>query len=105
VKDHTLDIYKSDRFFIGRSEPGQKFQTKSISISNGTMIYLFSDGYPDQKGGPYKKKFYYQPYQQLLIKNSEKPMKEQKDELIKAVNEWKGVLDQIDDIMVMGIRL
>ena len=69
------------------------------------MVYLFTDGYADQKGGPDNKKFYYKPFQQLLIKNSNKPMEQQKEELSIAVNEWKGENEQIDDILIMGIRL
>jgi serine phosphatase RsbU (regulator of sigma subunit) len=69
------------------------------------MIYLFSDGYADQFGGPKRKKFMYRQLEELLISIRNKSMEEQKEILDKTIEAWKGNLDQIDDILIIGIRI
>ena len=68
------------------------------------IVYLFSDGYPDQFGGPEDKKFKYGPFRELLIRISDKTMDEQRKELDRVMSEWKGNVFQVDDILVFGIR-
>jgi serine phosphatase RsbU (regulator of sigma subunit) len=74
-------------------------------LKEGDMLYLFSDGFPDQKGGPNKKKFYYQPFKDLLISIHTLPVEEQKQKLESTIANWIGGGEQIDDILVMGIRI
>jgi len=69
------------------------------------MIYLFSDGYVDQFGGPDDKKFKYRRFRHMLLSNYEKPVEEQKSILKRVINTWRGRMEQIDDILVMGIRI
>jgi len=69
------------------------------------VLYIFSDGYADQKGGPKRKKFYYQPFRKLLLDIHHLPMKEQSKKLQETVNEWKGEIEQYDDILVFGVRI
>ena len=69
------------------------------------MLYLFSDGFPDQKGGPDKKKFYYQPFKDLLTEISVLPVDEQQLQLDETITKWIGTAEQIDDILVMGIKI
>lgn len=66
---------------------------------------MFSDGYADQFGGENGKKFKYKPFKKLLIENAKKPMKEQKEILLKTFIDWKGNYEQIDDIVVLGIKI
>ena len=66
---------------------------------------MFSDGYADQFGGPRGKKLKYKPFKGLLLEHTNKPMAEQSDILNKYFEEWRGMLDQIDDVIVMGIKV
>ena len=66
---------------------------------------MFSDGYADQFGGPKGKKFMYKPFKKLLLENSDKPMSEQKEILLKSFEGWRGDVDQIDDVVVLGIQI
>ena len=68
------------------------------------MLYLFSDGFPDQKGGADKKKVFYQPFRDLLLSVSMLPVQEQKIRLDQFITNWISDGEQMDDILVMGIR-
>ena len=69
------------------------------------MIYLFSDGLADQFGGQLGRKFKYKQFQELLISISEKSGKEQQQILQATLDNWKGNLEQVDDILIIGIRI
>ncbi len=81
-----------------------KFNTHELKLEKGDTIYMFSDGYADQFGGKHEKKFKYKPFKELLLDIVEKPMAEQKQLLEKAFSDWKGDLEQVDDVLVMGIK-
>ena len=81
------------------------FTNHEIKLTKGDTIYLFSDGFVDQFGGPNGKKFKSKQFKQLLIDIQEKNMTEQKAILDKTIESWKGDLEQVDDILVMGIRI
>jgi len=81
------------------------FTNHEIDLQKGDTIYMFSDGYADQFGGPYGKKFKYKPFKRLLLENINKPMNEQKEVLENRFDEWKGDLDQIDDVVIVGIKI
>jgi hypothetical protein len=68
-------------------------------------IYLFSDGYVDQFGGPRGKKFRYKQFKKLLNDNYKLNFEKQKHILEKTFIQWKGDLDQIDDVLVAGIKI
>jgi serine phosphatase RsbU (regulator of sigma subunit) len=74
-------------------------------LSTGDSIYLFTDGYADQFGGPNGKKLMYKPFKKLLISIWERPMPQQKDELLTKFNQWKGKLEQVDDVCIAGIKI
>ncbi len=93
-----------DKQPIGKTDSPKPFGTQSLNLPTGSMLYLFSDGYADQFGGPKGKKYKYKQLQELLLANASKPMNEQKALLEEALNEWKGSLEQVDDILVIGIR-
>ena len=83
----------------------KNFVTRTMEYQNGDQIYLFSDGYQDQFGGPKGKKFYRKNLISLIRSNSNEPMSEQKNTLVKTLVDWQGPLTQIDDVTVVGIRL
>ncbi len=81
------------------------FTNHSTRYEKGDVIYLFSDGYADQFGGEKGKKFMYKPFQELLLQNHKKSMEDQKIILEKTFDEWMNGYEQVDDVLVIGIRL
>ncbi|MBS0009977.1 MAG: hypothetical protein KFF49_01110 [Bacteroidales bacterium] len=76
----------------------------SFNFMVGGKIYLFSDGYADQFGGPLGKKLKYKAFRNMLINEHKKPMQVQKEMLEKAFDDWKGEAGQVDDVLVMGVK-
>ena len=100
-----LEEIKPDKQPIGKYTNEKPFTTHTIQLNEGDSFYIFSDGFPDQFGGLKGKKYKYRPFKELLLKNSTKPMEEQRTLLNKAFEEWKGDLEQIDDVCIIGVRL
>ena len=90
---------------IGKSDNPVPFTTHHIQLSKGDTIYIFTDGFADQFGGPKGKKFKYRPFQEHLMENSSKSMEAQKNILHKTFHSWRGPLEQVDDVCVIGIRI
>ena len=108
VKDNNLITIKGDIFSIGgifAHHPDLKFTDHKIKLGNKTTIYMFSDGYQDQFGGPKNKKFLSSKLKDLLMSNSNLPMNRQKEILEKEFNSWKNTEKQIDDVLVIGIKI
>ncbi|MBM76948.1 MAG: hypothetical protein CL846_00555 [Crocinitomicaceae bacterium] len=106
IRDNELQVFKTDKFAIGSFEPGTKnYETFTLDVKKGDIIYLFSDGYADQFGGLKGKKFMYRQFKETLIKISSEPMEKQKELLDQKIEAWRGSLDQIDDILVMGVKV
>lgn len=101
-----LSQINADKQPIGKYiEELKPFELKTVSVEKGEMIYLFSDGYADQFGGPKGKKFKYKQLQELLISIAKLPLDKQQIKLTTSLEEWKGNLDQVDDILIIGIRI
>ncbi len=96
---------KPNKMPIAIYEKMEKFYTHFIQLHEGDCIYMFSDGFADQFGGPNNKKFKYKAFKKILLENSEKPMKEQKNILEKVYSNWKSDYEQIDDVLVVGIKI
>jgi len=107
VRDKELLETKADKFPIGVfvGEKLRKFTNHEIKLKKGDLIYVFSDGYADQFGGPQMKKFKKREFKKLLINIGHLPMQEQYKEVERTLDDWKGELEQIDDIIVMGVRI
>ncbi len=101
-----LTEFKADRMPLGYY-PGtfKTFTNKEIQLEYGDVFYLFSDGFLDQKGGKDNKKFMSKNFKNLLIKIYQEPMREQKNILDKTLRDWMGNNSQIDDILVLGVRV
>ena len=107
IRDSQVIKYKGDRFPIGAFEGSnpQHFRNNEIDLLEGDCLYLSSDGYADQFGGPDNKKFMFRKFEELLLEINSQPMDVQKDLLHKSLYEWMGVNDQVDDILVIGIKV
>lgn len=101
-----IEIVNATRKSLGGfTQENQEFETNNIQIQKGDSIYLFSDGYMDQDGGPKGKRLMSKNFKKELIEIREKTMPEQEKYLKKFMENWRGDKEQIDDILVMGIRL
>ena len=106
IRNGVLTELKADKWGIGDAKKAQKgFTNQFFELQKGDMIYLFTDGFPDQLGGPNRKKFFYPPFKDLLVSISSLDMASQKEKLEKAHLDWRqGKYEQTDDILIMGIR-
>ena len=107
VRNKELTEYKADKLPIGKGsvKKGVDFENQKISLESGDIVYMFSDGFADQKGGDKKKKYFYPPFRSFLTEISELPLKEQKQKLEDELVRWRGDVEQIDDVLVLGIRI
>lgn len=105
-RDGQLLEYKAARLPIGGNQYKTKtiFQNHEIDIKKGDSFFIFSDGYQDQFGGPYNKKYSSLSIQNFLIANYNLPMEELKERLTNEFMEWKGEEKQIDDILFIGVK-
>ncbi|HPF93790.1 MAG TPA: SpoIIE family protein phosphatase, partial [Tenuifilaceae bacterium] len=74
------------------------------SLEPDDMIYMFTDGYADQFGGPEGKKYKFRRFRHLLLNVHKYPLDVQRKLLIGSINEWKGDMEQVDDILIIGIK-
>lgn len=105
VREGEMQIFRPDPMPVGIHAVEEKsFTNHEIYLQDGDIIYLFSDGFPDQFGGSKNKKFMYNRFRNLLLRVSGLSMNEQKEILRTEINNWKGDQEQIDDILVMGVK-
>ena len=106
INDEGLQVLKADRMPIGiHVNFSTPFTSTCVCYKQNDMLYLFSDGFPDQFGGPENKKFRYKQFQDLLTSIHSLSSNEQHDILKKTFYNWKGEEEQVDDILIFGIRL
>ncbi len=95
-----------DKMPVGKHDHDHlSFNQHRFDMQKGDMIYALTDGLPDQFGGPKGKKFMYKKLKELLVQLSVLPAEEQKKQLLNTLHEWKGDLEQVDDITLIGIRI
>jgi serine phosphatase RsbU (regulator of sigma subunit) len=96
---------RKDKMPVGKGEIVENFQLFTLEWKPGDMLYLYTDGYADQFGGPAGKKFKYKQLAALLLQNAPLSLEVQADSLHHAFIEWKGNHEQVDDVCIVGIRL
>jgi len=101
----TIVEIKADKQPIGKTDHAKPFTTHELTLQKGMLFYLFTDGFADQFGGPKGKKYKYKQLEELLLANATKTMNEQHEMLTQQFALWKGNLEQIDDVCVIGVRL
>ena len=105
VRNGELTETRGDSQPIGKYDNAKPFTTHQFTLQKGDTIYIFSDGFADQFGGEKGKKFKKANFKKLLLSIEHQPMSEQKVIIEKEFQKWKGQLEQIDDVCVMGIRI
>ena len=105
VREDKLIEIKGDKINVGQTYiNGVSFNKSSFRLEEGDLLYLFSDGYADQFGGPENKKFMYRRLRHILLTISKYPMVDQERILNETISAWMQGCEQIDDMMVMGFR-
>ena len=90
---------------VGKGEKIEEFSLFSMNVNKGDAVYLYTDGYADQFGGEKGKKFKYKPLNALLLSIHENTLHNQRKIIDTAFSDWKGNLEQVDDVLVVGIRI
>ena len=105
ISNKEINYLSANKMPVGEGIKTENFNTFSINYEKGDTLYLFTDGYPDQFGGEKGKKFKYKQLEELLSSNSDKPTAFQKEKLETTFENWRGNLEQVDDVCVIGIKL
>lgn len=103
--NETFEIVKGNRFAIGAMPDDAQIHVKTIDTHEGDILYLYSDGFRDQFGGPANKKFMSKQFFDMLSNCAEISLREQKKVFLDVFKKWKGDADQVDDVSLVGIRI
>ncbi|MFO7827882.1 MAG: two-component regulator propeller domain-containing protein [Bacteroidales bacterium] len=105
-KNKELQYVRGNKASIGGDAKAEKrFESIGFQLNKGDIVYMFSDGYPDQFGGPRGKKFKMDRVKNMLADVCDKPMDEQNEYIGKTFDEWRGKLQQVDDVLFMGVKI
>ncbi|HEY6163054.1 MAG TPA: SpoIIE family protein phosphatase [Bacteroidia bacterium] len=106
IREGKIIECEPSKFPVGGQHIGEKsFAENKIMLRAGDRLYSFTDGITDQFGGPKGKKFMRKRFYELLLRLENKPMTAQREEIQKCFEDWKGALEQVDDVLVMGIEI
>jgi serine phosphatase RsbU (regulator of sigma subunit) len=107
IRDNKLKEIKGNKSSIGgaQTEEHRKFNAHSIELEKNDLLYIFSDGYADQFGGPQGKKFMTKNMKELLLTIHQQPLSTQCKTLDTSIESWKSSTEQVDDILVIGIKI
>lgn len=105
IQNNQIIELEADRMPVGMGERKEDFKLYHIDLKSGDTLYLYTDGYADQFGGPKGKKFKYKTLNELILANSTTPLEEQHKVLKSSFEAWRGELEQVDDVCIIGIRL
>jgi len=105
VRDDKLTEIRGNKFILGMKPEGASYSCQESALAGNDVIYFFTDGYADQFGGPENKKFMYRRFRYLLTTINRLSLPEQKVILHDTFLSWKGNNEQVDDILVIGVRI
>lgn len=105
IRAGELINFEADKMPVGKGVKDDSFKLYAIQTQKDDTLLLYTDGFADQFGGPKGKKFKYKPLQQLFKDYNHLPLNEQKDKLLGIFEEWRGNLEQVDDVCVIGIKM
>lgn len=106
IRNNEILTCKADKMPVGKGHDDSiSFSYNQMALNPGDMIYTFTDGYADQFGGPKGKKFKYKQLEELLLSIHQLPMDEQQRLLEEKFISWKGNLGQVDDVLIMGVKV
>ncbi len=107
IRNNAIQEFIPDKQPVGSfiEDNIKPFTSQSFQLLENDVVYMFTDGYADQFGGPKGKKYKYKQLQHLLLSSYTKPFDEQNQIFKSAINDWKGSLEQVDDILLLGYKI
>ena len=105
IRDSIVIEYEADKMPVGIGIRNDPFRLFKLDVLKDDTILVYTDGFADQFGGEKGKKFKYKQLKENLIKNNHLPLAEQRENLISVFERWKGDLEQVDDVCVIGIKI
>ena len=105
IRNNQLTEIKADKQPIGKHFRNESYTHHQLQLQQGDTIYIFSDGYADQFGGPKGKKMMYKPFKEFLLSIQHLDMEEQQKAIANHFYQWKGDNEQVDDVCVIGVRV
>jgi serine phosphatase RsbU (regulator of sigma subunit) len=105
VRDNQITELPKDKMPVGKGEKTESFNLYTIDSQKNDSLYLYTDGYADQFGGPKGKKFKYKPLNELITVNAPLNLNHQATILNQHFSDWKGNLEQVDDVLIIGIKI
>jgi len=105
ISDGNFIELEKDKMPVGHGERKENFKLFSVHAKQGDTLYLYTDGYADQFGGPKGKKYKYKQLNELIVSISDKNLTDQQDVLENNFNKWRGNLEQVDDVCIIGIKI
>jgi len=105
IRDNQIISFDGDRMPVGICEAEKQFSNHEIQVQKEDLIYLFSDGYVDQFGGSNNKKMKRKHFKELLVKVYKLPLPAQKERFAMYFSEWKGNEEQVDDVLILGLKV
>jgi len=106
IRNNEIIVLKADKMPVGKysEDTFKSFTSQTFNLIQGDVIYVFTDGYADQFGGPKGKKFKYKQLEELLMEIHKMEASMQKQILFQRFNDWKGNQEQVDDVLVIGMK-
>ncbi len=106
VRGNEVIQIKADKFAIASFPPYElRYTNHTLKLEKGDGVYIFSDGYADQFGGERGKKFMYKKFRNLLVEIKDLPAQQQRKILNQKFEEWRGIYEQVDDVLVIGVKI
>lgn len=107
LRNGEIEVFKGDKYYIGElfTKEFHTYTNTVIDVQKGDVCYVFSDGFIDQLGGDSRKRYLSKKFRDKLIGMSHIPLADQREILEKEIFDWRGDVEQIDDVLVMGVRI
>ena len=105
IRNNEIIELPKDKMPVGKGEKMEMFSLQSVELQSGDALYLYTDGFADQFGGPKGKKFKYKPLNELLVSIRDLALSEQKNRLESTFTNWQGNQEQVDDVLIIGIKI
>lgn len=105
TNEYVLLEVKANKQPIGHYDKQSDFTRHDVALKPGDAIFLFTDGFADQFGGPKGKKFKYKPFKELLLSIQHQTVDAQMKTVSARFEEWKGEIEQVDDVCILGVRV
>ena len=105
IRNNEVIELPKDKMPVGKGEKKEDFVLHSVELKSGDALYLYTDGFADQFGGPKGKKFKYRQLNDLLLTIKDSPLSTQKDALESSFESWRGNQEQVDDVLIIGIKI